>query len=333
MAQVFVSYSRKDLDFVNELIDYCEAQGIEFWRDVDTMHAGDKWMDEIDRGIANAYAVIVIWSPDARKSEYVAYEWIYAWGQGKAIVPIMLETTDLFPAFRFHCLDFKNGQRDWAKLITDLNTARARYSEKIIAPETSTPALRDAVKILNSSLTESELLAALAKVKEGMPQQLEEGRQVLAQALEHAIPRISLEAARILVDGGSASEWAKLSRLISTEARLHTLLRLQNSNTRNVLLCQRICSTISNIQSARMLRPLTHAFDNSPNHADVQQAIVTAMGNIAAEQAATEKAIAELARILPKVQGNRPNVFTAVVTALRKINSEASRRVLTNAGL
>jgi hypothetical protein len=330
MAHVFVSYSRKDKEFVTELIDYCEGQGIEFWRDVDNLHGGDAWMHELHKNIANAYAIIVIWSPDSRQSEYVAYECAYALGQGKQIIPITLAQTELFQPFAvIHALDFKDGRREWKKLIHDLNTARERYTEKIVAPDNAPPALRDAVKALNSDASEQDHLATLLKIKQMLPEHRDIIGEILAQTLTHAHPRVAMDAARMLVE--SNADYARLSALITSDARLQTLLRLHHEKRNNLILCQRICSVISNIGSSRLLRPLTATFATKPP-ADIQGAIVTALGKIASAQEASERAVAELGNILHSLH-DRGAVYTATVNALRRINSDAARRVLADAGL
>ena len=66
--------------------------------------------------------MIAIMTPDARKSEYVTYEWAFAWGKGKPIFPIMLKQTQLHPRLEsLQYLDFTNRTtRPWDKLISSI---------------------------------------------------------------------------------------------------------------------------------------------------------------------------------------------------------------------
>jgi hypothetical protein len=58
-------------------------------------------------------------TPDARISEYVTYEWAFAWGYGKKVIPIMLRQTTLHPRLAtLQYLDFTNRiARPWSRLF------------------------------------------------------------------------------------------------------------------------------------------------------------------------------------------------------------------------
>jgi hypothetical protein len=77
--------------------------------DNERLTIGQDWREEIDSGISKSKAIIVIMSPEARKSEYVTYEWAYAWGKGIKIFPIMLNQTSLHPRLEsLQYMDFTN---------------------------------------------------------------------------------------------------------------------------------------------------------------------------------------------------------------------------------
>ena len=42
----------------------------------------------IDLSIKNAFALIVIMTPEAKASEYVTYEWAFAWGVVVKVIPV-----------------------------------------------------------------------------------------------------------------------------------------------------------------------------------------------------------------------------------------------------
>lgn len=119
---VFISHSHDDADFAELLKLKLEKENINCWIDSEKLKIGQEWRQEIDDGINNSKAVIVIMTPEARKSEYVTYEWAYAWGKDKRIFPIMLKQTTLHPRLEsLQYLDFTNrASRPFNDLIDSL---------------------------------------------------------------------------------------------------------------------------------------------------------------------------------------------------------------------
>jgi hypothetical protein len=107
--QVFISHSHNDADFAELLKLHLEKNKIECWMDNERLKIGQDWREEIDSGISKSKAIIVIMTPEARKSEYVTYEWAYAWGKGIKVFPIMLTQTSLHPRLEsLQYMDFTN---------------------------------------------------------------------------------------------------------------------------------------------------------------------------------------------------------------------------------
>ena len=122
-GQVFISHSHNDADFAELLKLHLEKNGIECWMDNERLKIGQDWREEIDSGIEKSKAIIVIMSPDARKSEYVTYEWAFAWGKGIKIFPIMLNQTSLHPRLEsLQYMDFTNRvTRPYDELVERIN--------------------------------------------------------------------------------------------------------------------------------------------------------------------------------------------------------------------
>lgn len=78
--QVFISYQHKDAEFAENLMHRIKDAGFDSWVDSEDLRAGEEWQVGIDQAIKNAFALIVIMSSDAQASEYVIYEWSFAWG-------------------------------------------------------------------------------------------------------------------------------------------------------------------------------------------------------------------------------------------------------------
>lgn len=119
---IFISHNHEDADFAELLKLTFEKKGIKCWIDNERLKIGQDWREGIDLGIQNSTAVIAIMTPEARKSEYVTYEWAFAWGKGKKIFPIMLKQTQLHPRLEsLQYLDFTNrASRPWDELIKSI---------------------------------------------------------------------------------------------------------------------------------------------------------------------------------------------------------------------
>lgn len=120
---VFISHDHDDADFAELLKLKLEKSSLNSWIDTERLKIGQDWREEIDQGIENSLAIIVIMTPEARKSEYVTYEWSFAWGKGKKVFPLMLKQTQLHPRLEsLQYLDFTNRTtRPWDKLIASID--------------------------------------------------------------------------------------------------------------------------------------------------------------------------------------------------------------------
>jgi hypothetical protein len=86
---IFISYSRRDQEFVTRLASDLHAQVAGVWFDQSTIQLGQKWHDEIIEGIRDCKAFILVLSPDAMESRYVREEVNKALELGKTIFPVI----------------------------------------------------------------------------------------------------------------------------------------------------------------------------------------------------------------------------------------------------
>src|SRR5687768_4418243 len=86
---IFISYSRRDQEFVTRLASDLHAQVAGVWFDQSTIQLGEKWHDEIMEGIRDCKAFILVLSPDAMESRYVREEVNKALELGKTIFPVI----------------------------------------------------------------------------------------------------------------------------------------------------------------------------------------------------------------------------------------------------
>jgi TIR domain len=84
MATIFISYSRKDLKTKVALGRQLSKAGLSVWSD-ESIVAGDKYSQTIQRELDRAKAVVVLWSRSSIKSDYVCAEAEFARKSGKLI--------------------------------------------------------------------------------------------------------------------------------------------------------------------------------------------------------------------------------------------------------
>ena len=91
MFNVFVSYSTTDLSHVEELKLQLAAYEVEIFVAEHSVLAGEDLSKEIKEAIARCDLFVLLWSQEARRSDWVPQEIGIADQQGKLIVPLVLE--------------------------------------------------------------------------------------------------------------------------------------------------------------------------------------------------------------------------------------------------
>lgn len=89
MTDVFVSYSRKNVEFVRKIFDALESNGKDAWVDWENIPLTADWLEEIKNGIEAADSFIYVISPDSVHSEVCAVELNHALENKKRLIPIM----------------------------------------------------------------------------------------------------------------------------------------------------------------------------------------------------------------------------------------------------
>ncbi|MBI1397481.1 MAG: TIR domain-containing protein [Betaproteobacteria bacterium] len=123
MKTVFLSYSSHDYFFAEMLALKLGEAGFQLWRDQGAIRAGDDWRQTIEEGIRDSLAVIVALSTNSAESAYVTYEWAYATGMGKPVVPVKLSECRVHPKLEpTQYIDFSYPRAlPWEALIDRLN--------------------------------------------------------------------------------------------------------------------------------------------------------------------------------------------------------------------
>ena len=120
MAEVFISYARTDEAAARRVAAALEATGATIWWDAD-LPAHRDYSEVIETRLAEAEAVVVLWSAAAAKSQWVRAEADYARTAGKLVQASLDGGLPPMPFNQIQCAGLKGwrGSRDhsgWAKL-------------------------------------------------------------------------------------------------------------------------------------------------------------------------------------------------------------------------
>ena len=124
---IFISYSRRDQEFVTRLASDLDQQVAGAWFDQSDIQVGQQWHDEIMDGIRECKAFILVLSPDAAESRYVREELNKALELGKPIIPILYRPAKWSGEFEtlvkeIQTLDLRSGSyaENFQKLVDGL---------------------------------------------------------------------------------------------------------------------------------------------------------------------------------------------------------------------
>ena len=129
MADVLISYASEDRDRVRPLAQALEGRGFSIWWDR-ALASGQDYASVIERELANAKAVIVVWTNASVASTYVRDEAGRARDQGR-LLPVMLDKVQPPLGFgSFQADDFTNwnGQRNAAQVQILEESIKAKLS-------------------------------------------------------------------------------------------------------------------------------------------------------------------------------------------------------------
>lgn len=111
MTQVFISYSRSDMDYVEKLEQRLVSEGFSIWRD-NHIHSGDAWWQVVKANLRDCAAIIVLMSERASKSPWVLRETAIADFLEKPVFPLLLSgeaSGDAWGIYSFiHHTDVRN---------------------------------------------------------------------------------------------------------------------------------------------------------------------------------------------------------------------------------
>jgi hypothetical protein len=140
MQKIFISYSRKDIDFARRLAGDLEKAGYDVWWDISDLRGGDDWVREIPAAIEGSDFFIVVLTPNAAVSEWVRKEYTQALSLRKKIIPIMLARTSVpFALNTINYVDFTSD--NYAVSLRQLLDALEYKGDIAVAPAPMFPLL------------------------------------------------------------------------------------------------------------------------------------------------------------------------------------------------
>lgn len=138
-TDIFISYSRDDRAKARLVATCLEREGFTVWWDA-SIHSGESFDMVIERQLAEAKAVVVLWSPSSVKSRWVRAEASSADRLGK-LVPVTIEPCVRPIIFELvHTVELSHWNGDvadpaWEQLLLDLHrTIRSRKADAAASP-------------------------------------------------------------------------------------------------------------------------------------------------------------------------------------------------------
>jgi hypothetical protein len=131
---IFVSYAREDRQYVDELTAALTAAGVGVWVD----HAigyGDRWADVVRDRIDGCAAMVVVMSPAAERSDWVAREIARAEQAGRRIYPLLLEGSTFFRLGNLHYEDVRGRKVPTKTFLGSLLLIAGEMADAATAPD------------------------------------------------------------------------------------------------------------------------------------------------------------------------------------------------------
>jgi adenylate cyclase len=142
MSDVFVSYARPDEPQAKRVADALRALGYEVWRD-DELPAHLAYADVIEERLKSAKAVVVLWSAEAARSQWVRAEADAARSAGTLVQALLDGNIPPMPFNQIQCADLKewDGAADspgWKKLVASVAALAGKLSKEAHATRRKT---------------------------------------------------------------------------------------------------------------------------------------------------------------------------------------------------
>ena len=96
----FISYSRQEVTFVDSFARALEKRNVSTWVDFRNLVPGRPWQDQLDEGVRDAEAILLVVSKASMFSTPVKDEWTKSLAKGRRIILISFEPCKLDPGLK-----------------------------------------------------------------------------------------------------------------------------------------------------------------------------------------------------------------------------------------
>ena len=161
--KTFLSYSRTNKDFAVKLARELKAEGFPVWLDQLDIPPGSRWDVEVEKALMESDIFMVIITKASSTSENVLDEIGYAIDNGKRMLPVLLEKTNIpLRLRRFQYVDFTDksfdeGVQSAKELLRNL-IAQATMPRPDVAGKTGEPSKSEAGAAGKDSSSRTDLL-------------------------------------------------------------------------------------------------------------------------------------------------------------------------------
>ena len=111
----FISYSRKDLEFVKRLASDLKGKKVDIWVDYLNNWPGDRWRSNVIEALKNCEVIIPVLSESSVTSDHVDKELVCAEGNKKTFIPLLLSHCEIPYSVRGIHLKYFTKDDDYAK--------------------------------------------------------------------------------------------------------------------------------------------------------------------------------------------------------------------------
>lgn len=121
---IFMSYSRREVGFIDDLTNRLEKEGFMVWLDYRSLIPGTSWVEQIEKGLNESEVILLVVSKASLASQYVEFEWRRVLNQNKRIILAIFEAVDLPPELeKFEWVDFRGNYNAGVKeLVSHLKS-------------------------------------------------------------------------------------------------------------------------------------------------------------------------------------------------------------------
>lgn len=214
MTSLFISYSRRDIDFARRFADAFKVQKLDFWIDLEGIPPTVDWWKEIQKGIEEVDIFLFLLSPDSAISNICRKEIGHAVANGKRLIPVVIrdvKTEEAPPELRLLNWIFLRESDNFADgfgtlmtaIKTDYEWVQTHRQLQVKALEWDRASKENSFLLRGKELRDAESQLAANLLKEPYPTDLQLGyvthSRKAAVRLRRIVTSISLITITIIV--------------------------------------------------------------------------------------------------------------------------------------